>query len=84
MRDYFPANLRATGYGVMNLVSISCGGLAEWSFGKLPDQDASESLIFATFSALALVAGLLVLCIRPRSPVKLEQMAGSHLSPGSS
>ena len=54
----------------MHLVSISCGGLAEWSFGKLPDQDASESLIFATFSALALVAGLLVLCI--------------HLSPGSS
>ena len=79
-----PANLRATGYGVMNLVSISCGGLAEWSFGKLPDQDASESLIFATFSALALVAGLLVLCIRPRSPVELEQMAGSPLSPGSS
>src|SRR5207245_6048961 len=22
--------LRATGYGVMNLVSISCGGLADW------------------------------------------------------
>ena len=25
--------LRATGYGIMNLVSISCGGFADWGFG---------------------------------------------------
>lgn len=70
-----PANLRATGYGIMNLVSISCGGLADWGFGKLKDQGASEPLVFGVFAALALVAGLLVLCIRPKSPEDLEQMA---------
>ena len=29
--------LRATGYGIMNLVSISCGGFADWGFGVLRD-----------------------------------------------
>ena len=29
--------LRATGYGIMNLVSISCGGFADWGFGALRD-----------------------------------------------
>ena len=29
----------ATGYGVMNLVSISCGGLADWGFGAMRDRD---------------------------------------------
>ena len=71
-----PANLRATGYGVMNFVSISCGGLADWGFGKLKDQNASEPLIFAVFSALALFAGLMVLCIRPKSQEELEKVGG--------
>ena len=31
-------HLRATGYGLMNLVSISCGGLADWGFGVLRDR----------------------------------------------
>ncbi len=70
-----PANLRATGYGIMNLVSISCGGFADWGFGKLKDQGASEPVVFGTFAALALVAGLLVLQIRPRSPEELEKSA---------
>ena len=26
--------LRATGYGIMNLVSIACGGFADWGFGR--------------------------------------------------
>jgi hypothetical protein len=29
---------RATGYGFMNLVSISCGGFGDWAFGALRDQ----------------------------------------------
>lgn len=70
-----PSNLRATGYGIMNLVSISCGGFADWGFGKLKDQGASEPVVFGTFAALALVAGLLVLQIRPRSPDELEKAA---------
>jgi MFS family permease len=58
--------LRATGYGLMNLVSISCGGLADWGFGRLRDAQVPLNGIFAAFAALAIVAALLMLCIRPR------------------
>ena len=30
--------LRATGYGIMNFVSISCGGFGDWGFGVLRDR----------------------------------------------
>jgi MFS family permease len=58
--------LRATGYGIMNLVSISCGGLADWGFGVLRDRHVPLNLIFGAFAATALVSVLLVLCIKPR------------------
>ena len=58
--------LRATGYGVMNLVSISCGGLADWGFGKLRDQEVPLNVIFGAFAATAIVSIVLVLLIRPR------------------
>jgi MFS family permease len=58
--------LRATGYGLMNLVSISCGGLADWVFGALRDAHAPLALSFGLFSAAALVSAALVLLIRPR------------------
>lgn len=58
--------LRATGYGIMNLVSISCGGLADWGFGKLQDQKVPLFGIFSTFAAVALISVVLVLLIRPR------------------
>lgn len=61
-----PARLRATGYGFMNLVSISCGGLVDWQFGYLRDQKVSSGLIFFGFAVLALVSVGLVLLIRPR------------------
>jgi MFS transporter, Spinster family, sphingosine-1-phosphate transporter len=59
--------LRATGYGIMNLVSISCGGLADWQFGKLRDQGYSLGLIFGVFAGVALISVGLVLMIRPRT-----------------
>ena len=58
--------LRATGYGIMNLVSIGCGGLADWGFGMLRDRDVPLNVIFGVFSGLAVVSILLVLAIRPR------------------
>jgi MFS transporter, Spinster family, sphingosine-1-phosphate transporter len=58
--------LRATGYGIMNLVSISCGGLADWGFGILRDRHVPLNLIFGIFAAVALVSVLLVLLIKPR------------------
>ena len=60
-------NLRATGYGIMNLVSISCGGIADWQFGKLRDQGYSLGLIFGVFAGVALLSVVLVLLIRPRT-----------------
>lgn len=59
-------DLRATGYGIMNFVSISCGGLADWGFGVLQDQNVPLSVIFGIFAALAGVSTMLVLLIRPR------------------
>jgi sugar phosphate permease len=58
--------LRATGYGIMNFVSISCGGLADWGFGVLRDRHVPLNLIFGAFAATALVSVLLVLLIKPR------------------
>lgn len=60
-------HLRATGYGIMNFVSISFGGLADWGFGVLRDRHIPLSLIFGIFSGTALVSILLVLLIRPNN-----------------
>lgn len=57
---------RATGYGVMNLVSISCGGFADWGFGVLRDQQVPLNGIFGAFAAVALLSIGIVLCIHPR------------------
>jgi len=59
--------LRATGYGVMNFVSIGCGGFADWGFGILRDANWSLNAIFAAFASLALVAVACMLLIRPRT-----------------
>jgi MFS family permease len=57
--------LRATGYGIMNLVSISCGGLADWGFGMLRDRHVPLFGIFATFAGAAVLSIVFVLMIRP-------------------
>ena len=44
-------DLRATGYGVMNLVSISVGGLADWGFGALRTSRVPLNVSFALFAA---------------------------------
>ena len=58
--------LRATGYGVMNFVSISCGGFADWGFGILRDRHVPDNVIFSAFASLCLISIVLVLLIRPR------------------
>jgi MFS family permease len=58
--------LRATGYGVMNFVSISVGGLADYGFGLLRDLRVPLSGIFSIFASTALLSIVLVLLIRPR------------------
>ncbi len=56
---------RATGYGLMNLVSISCGGFADWGFGYLRDREVPLNAIFGVFAGIALLSIGLVLMIRP-------------------
>ncbi|MFO0815831.1 MAG: MFS transporter [Gemmatales bacterium] len=61
------SDLRATGYGLMNFVSISCGGLADWGFGVLRDQKVPLDVTFGLFSGLAIISVIMMLLIRPRS-----------------
>ena len=58
--------LRATGYGIMNLVSISCGGFADWGFGRLRDLHLPLPVTFGIFASVAAISAVLVLLIRPR------------------
>lgn len=59
-------SLRATGYGIMNFVSISCGGFADWGFGLLRDRQVPLFAIFGIFACAAVLSVGLVLLIRPR------------------
>jgi MFS transporter, Spinster family, sphingosine-1-phosphate transporter len=63
--------LRATGYGIMNLISISCGGFADWGFGKLRDNQVPLVAIFGIFAGVCVLSVMLVLLIRPR-PIEDE------------
>lgn len=60
-----PPEQRATGYGLMNLVSIGCGGLADWGFGLMRDQQLPLAVIFSVFASAAVASVLLVMLIRP-------------------
>lgn len=57
---------RATGYGIMNFVSITGGGFADWSVGRMNDAKISPFVIFSLFAACCVVSIFLVLLIRPR------------------
>jgi len=61
--------LRATGYGCMNLISMTAGGLADWGFGILRDREVPLNVTFGIFGAAAAVAMVLMLNIRPREPI---------------
>jgi len=58
--------LRATGYGVMNFVSMMCGGGADWGFGFMSDRGVPLNMIFGVFAGVCVISVLLVLMIRPR------------------
>lgn len=59
-------DLRATGYGIMNFVSISCGGAADWMFGFLRDHNVPLNVTFGVFATTAIISVVLVLLIRPK------------------
>ncbi len=62
--------LRATAYGLMNLVSISCGGFADWGFGALRDRHVPLNLIFGVFAGVALLSVGIVLLIPRVQPLR--------------
>ncbi len=59
-------DLRATGYGLMNFASISCGGFADYGFGILRDHKVPLFAIFGIFASVAVISVILVLLIRPQ------------------
>jgi MFS family permease len=59
--------LRATGYGIMNMVGISVGGFADWMFGALQDRGVPLNVIFGVFAGIALLSVIVVLQIRPKA-----------------
>jgi len=62
-------DLRATGYGFMNMVSISCGGFADWGFGALRDHHVPLHVIFGAFAGLALISVFIILLVKPRADI---------------
>jgi MFS family permease len=59
--------LRATGYGIMNMVSICGGGFADRGFGALRDRGMPLNTTFGIFASAALISVVLVLLIRPKT-----------------
>jgi MFS transporter, Spinster family, sphingosine-1-phosphate transporter len=74
-------HLRATGYGIMNMVSISFGGVADWGFGALRDARVPLGAIFGVFSGAAVFSVVLVLLIRPRRELGGPLGAGQTEAP---
>lgn len=64
--------LRATGYGLMNLVSITAGGVFTAKIGALRDAGVAQVYLFSFCALAAAVSAGLVLCIRPRATQELK------------
>ena len=62
---------RATGYGCMNLVSISVGAGATVLLGWMRDHGIKFSVAFAVSAAVALLSAGLILLVKPRSEQEL-------------
>lgn len=58
--------LRATGYGIMNLLSVLIGGFADRGFGVLRDRGVPLNVTFGIFASTCLISIVLVLLIRPK------------------
>lgn len=61
---------RATGYGIMNLVSVASGAGITVVMGAMRDRGTSLGVAFAFCAAITALAGVLILCIRPKEEAK--------------
>lgn len=57
---------RATGYGFMNMVSISVGAAATVALGWMRDHHVKFSVAFAVSAAVALLSAALILLVKPQ------------------
>ncbi|WP_395743163.1 MFS transporter [Prosthecobacter sp.] len=58
--------VRATGYGLMNMVSMIFGGLGDKGYGLLRDRGVPIDYIFGAFALVCVVSLGVVLLIRPK------------------
>ncbi len=63
---------RATGYGFMNMVSISVGAVATVALGWMRDHGIKFSAAFVVSAVVALLSALLILFLKPRSEQELS------------
>lgn len=57
---------RATAYGLLNLVGTTAGGAMTYAGGRLKEQDVPFGAVFQAAGLMILIAGLLLLLVRPR------------------
>jgi MFS transporter, ACS family, D-galactonate transporter len=62
-----PPRFRATGYGLMNFVGISCGAYLTPVLGRLKDRGVPLAVGFACCAMPALVAAALMFLLRPKT-----------------
>jgi MFS transporter, Spinster family, sphingosine-1-phosphate transporter len=67
-----PRPYRATGYGIMNMVSFTAGAGVTWLLGRMRDQGISLSVAFLLCAGIVAAAAVLVLFVRPRDARVLE------------
>jgi MFS family permease len=59
---------RATGYGIMNMVSIGTGAIATVALGSMRDHGISLAVAFTILAAVTAIGGSLIFLVRPRQP----------------
>jgi MFS family permease len=57
---------RATGYGIMNMVSIAVGGRATVALGAMRDHGISLAVAFTVLAVVTALGGSLIFFVRPR------------------
>ena len=57
---------RATGYGIMNMVSIGTGAIATVALGAMRDHGISLAFAFTILAGITILGASLVFLIRPR------------------
>jgi MFS family permease len=59
------ARHRATGYGLMNFVGTTAGGVMTYAGGRLKDADVPFAVTFQLAAGFILIAGLLLFAVKP-------------------